>query len=79
MQLEILRNNLHNMEREGQGVRVISVLDDGEKIELMTRYLVRGRFIAALKGKLKMPLLKELKEVFFGLVYPTPPAGWCHG
>jgi len=49
-----------------------SILKDGERIELITRIRVRSNFTKALRGKLELPLLKALKDVFFETIYPTP-------
>jgi hypothetical protein len=65
-QLEILRSDLHNQAFRNP------FFEDGEKIELLTRIMVRSRFMEALKGKLERSLLKVLKKVFFEIVYPTP-------
>lgn len=65
-QLEILKNDLHN-----QAFKT-PFFDDGERIELLTRIMVRAKFMDALKGKLELPLLKTLKNVFFEIAYPTP-------
>jgi hypothetical protein len=45
--------------------------NDGEKIEMVTRILVRDRFVDALKGRLDPDLLEKLHEVFFSVAYPT--------
>lgn len=72
-QLEILRNDLHNPE---QRINTSIFLEEGERIELLTRVLVREGFLTALTGRVKAPFLEKLKEVFFSLVYPTPPRDW---
>ena len=55
--------------------------DEGERIELLTRMIVREGFLDALVLEndeigLELPLLEELKEVFFEITYPTPPKVW---
>jgi hypothetical protein len=64
--LEILSNDLHNKAFRNP------MIEDSEKIELLTRIMVRSRFIDALKPKLDQCLLKVLKKVFFEILYPTP-------
>ncbi|AEO66556.1 uncharacterized protein THITE_2144086 [Thermothielavioides terrestris NRRL 8126] len=54
----------------------IGTFGHGEKIELLTRAMVRERFMDALKGRLEEPVLRELRSVLFGIAYPTPPPGW---
>jgi len=49
------------------------ILEEDEKIELLTRIMVRSRFMEVLNGKLEKGLLEQLKNVFFEVVYPTPP------
>jgi hypothetical protein len=49
------------------------ILDEDEKIELLTRMMVRSRFMEVLNGKLEKGLLEQLKNVFFEVVYLTPP------
>jgi hypothetical protein len=66
-QLEVLKEGVQNREASGY-----SILEEGEKIELLTRIRVRSKFVKALSGKLKLSLLKALKEVFFEIVFPTP-------
>lgn len=66
-QLEVLKGGVQNGEASGD-----SILEEGEKIELLTRIRVRSRFVKTLKGKLEPSLLKALKEVFFELLFPTP-------
>jgi len=66
-QLEVLRRGQQGREAFGS-----PVLEDGEKIELLTRIGVRARFVDALRGKLEPSLLEALKDVFFTHVFPTP-------
>jgi hypothetical protein len=49
------------------------ILEEDEKIELLTRMMVRSRFMEVLNGKLEKGLLEQLKNVFFEVAYPTPP------
>ena len=66
-QLEILRSDRHSQ------VFGNLILEDSEKIELLTRVMVRSRFIEVLSGRLERSLLELLKDVFFNIVYLTPP------
>ena len=53
-------------------------LNDGERIELLTRTMVQETFEEALEGRiLDAEILWELKNIFFHYAYPTPPLGWC--
>ncbi|GAB1319254.1 hypothetical protein MFIFM68171_09464 [Madurella fahalii] len=72
-QLEILRTGQHKSPR-----LLASILDEGQRVELITRVVVRERFMDALKGRLKEPKLSELKKVIFETTYPTPPLNWQH-
>ncbi|KAK3352524.1 hypothetical protein B0T25DRAFT_187195 [Lasiosphaeria hispida] len=72
VQRDILKNKLH----EQIGIKVRSLFEEGQVIELMTRAFVRPKFMAALEGKLEKLLLRDLKKVFFELAFPTPPVGW---
>jgi dephospho-CoA kinase len=51
-QLEILRSGQYNREELRN-----PIFEDGEKIELLTRIMVRSRFIEVLCGKLEQSLL----------------------
>jgi hypothetical protein len=66
-QLGILRSDRYNQELGNL------ILEDDEKIELLTRVMVRSRFMEVLIGKLERSLLERLRNVFFEIVYPTPP------
>lgn len=66
-QLEILKEGVQNREAPGY-----PILEEGEKIELLTRIKVRSKFVKAFSGKVELSLLKALKEAFFGIVFPTP-------
>jgi hypothetical protein len=66
-QLEVLKEGVQNREASRY-----SILEEGEKIELLTRIRIRSKFVKALNGKLELSLLKALKEVFFEIVFPTP-------
>jgi len=58
--------------------RVFDLLDESDRIELLTRIMVRERFVAALEGRIICDeTLLKLKDVFFRYAYPTPPPGWC--
>lgn len=48
-------------------------LKDEEKIEILTRVLVKKKFKEVLAGKVETGLLDQLHSVFFDLTYPTPP------
>jgi hypothetical protein len=48
-------------------------LGDEEKIELLTRVLVKKKFKKAMADKVEAGLLGQLHSVFFDLTYPTPP------
>jgi hypothetical protein len=66
-QLGILRSGRYNRELGNL------ILEDGQKIELLTRVMVRSMFTEVLSGKLERHLLERWKHVFFEIVYPTPP------
>jgi hypothetical protein len=66
-QLEVLKDGVQNREAFGY-----SILQEGEKIELLTRIRVKSKFVKALSGKLELSILEGLKEVFFGTIFPTP-------
>ncbi|KAK3312516.1 hypothetical protein B0H66DRAFT_485832 [Apodospora peruviana] len=70
-QVGILQQNLH-----GQAGFNSYFFKEGEVVELLTRVVVRDRFLGALKGKLERSLLKDLKKVLFENAYPTPPKDW---
>lgn len=76
-QIEILRRGLHNPTKGLQsGWTVFDFLEEGERVELMTRMIVRERFTGALKNRVRSEPLKNLKEVLFEYAYPAPPVGW---
>lgn len=74
-QRTIVKQNLHR-EMECTG----NFFDEGERIELLTRMIVREEFMDAFVGndetELGRPLLEELKGVLFEITYPTPPKVW---
>ncbi|KAK4152137.1 hypothetical protein C8A00DRAFT_44735 [Chaetomidium leptoderma] len=70
-QLEILKTGRYDRQAE-----CLQMFDEGEKIELLTRLMVRERFVDAVKGKLEMTLLLDLKKTLFETTYPTPPPSW---
>ncbi|KXX73349.1 hypothetical protein MMYC01_209589 [Madurella mycetomatis] len=72
-QLDILRTGQHKSPSP-----LSSILDEGERVELITRVVVRERFTDLLKGRLKEPKLSEFKKVLFEITYPTPPLNWPH-
>ena len=61
--LETLKEGIQTREASGY-----SILEEGEKIELLTRIRIRWKFVKALSGKLERSLLSALKEVFFEVV-----------
>jgi hypothetical protein len=65
-QLKILKEGVQDREAGS------SILTEEERIELLTRIRVRLTFVKALSGKLELSLVKDLKNVFFGIVFPTP-------
>ncbi|KAK4238550.1 hypothetical protein C8A03DRAFT_14987 [Achaetomium macrosporum] len=67
-QLEILRAGLHN--KLGMSMRLF---DEGDRIELLTRMMVRESFMDALRGRLEPSFLLDLKTALFDVAYPTPP------
>ncbi|RYC54612.1 hypothetical protein CHU98_g11597 [Xylaria longipes] len=48
-------------------------IDDDQKIELLTRVMVKPKFRAALVGRVEAGLLQELEDILFKTSYPTPP------
>jgi predicted methyltransferase MtxX (methanogen marker protein 4) len=52
----------------------MELFDEGDRVELLTRMLVRGRFMNAVKGRLEASVLAELERVLFEVAYPTPPS-----
>lgn len=46
------------------------MFDEGEKIELLTRMMVRERFLKETSG------LQGIYTVLFETAYPTPPLSW---
>ncbi len=72
-QLEIIRTGLHNMNEQ---IGAIGCFAEGDRIELLTRVMVRSQFLRAIKGKLDASLAERLKEVMFEFAYPTPPERW---
>ncbi|KAK3390131.1 hypothetical protein B0H63DRAFT_519366 [Podospora didyma] len=70
-QLEILRGGMHTRSRLGS-----KFCDEGQRVELLTRVLVRERFTEALRGKVDQFSLEKLKKVLFETTYPTPPPTW---
>jgi hypothetical protein len=75
-QRRILRENIHNDDRLASSV--MAFLEDDNRIELLTRALVRVDFVSALEGKVERPLLHQLENVMFDLAYPTPPRDQHH-
>ncbi|KAK3379138.1 hypothetical protein B0T24DRAFT_716765 [Lasiosphaeria ovina] len=76
-QVEVLRSGRHLLVDDidiKAGERPL--IEEGERIELLTRILVKSRFRHALKGKLEEDLLEKLHSVFFDILYPTPPRDW---
>ncbi|KAL5086468.1 hypothetical protein Trisim1_009038 [Trichoderma cf. simile WF8] len=47
--------------------------NDDKNLELMVRVHVRSNFNAAMAGKAKDSILRELKDILFRLTFPTPP------
>jgi hypothetical protein len=70
-ELEIIRTGRHT--KVGPGTRIFT---EGERIEYMTRVMVRDRFMDALDGKLESSILKDFKHALFEAAYPTPPPDW---
>ncbi|KAK4449868.1 hypothetical protein QBC34DRAFT_83855 [Podospora aff. communis PSN243] len=70
-QRRILRENIHHDDRVA--CSALAFLEDDNRIELLTRALVRADFVSALEGKVERPLLLKLENVMFNLAYPTPP------
>lgn len=50
------------------------LLSSEELIELWLRFVIRDQFESLCKGILQSNQLNSFKEVFFTLVYPTPPS-----
>ncbi|KAI0107161.1 hypothetical protein GGR51DRAFT_516486 [Nemania sp. FL0031] len=48
-------------------------LPEGEKMELLTRIMVKPKFREALAGSISAGLLRKLEDAFFKTSYPTPP------
>ena len=76
-QREILRGGLHRIRSAGLKPRLSDFLDEGEIIELLTRIIVKERFIGALEETIRMAPLRRLKDALFEYAYPTPPQEWC--
>jgi hypothetical protein len=74
-QIDIMKRGLH-LDSDKPEWSVFEFLEEGERIELLTRSIVREKFTTALKGRVRLQPLKEFKKVFFEYAYPTPPIGW---
>ncbi|KAI1756377.1 hypothetical protein F4782DRAFT_538078 [Xylaria castorea] len=48
-------------------------INNDEKIELLTRVMVKPKFQAVLSGRVEAGLLQALEGVLFKMSYPTPP------
>ncbi|KAK3364707.1 hypothetical protein B0T25DRAFT_620570 [Lasiosphaeria hispida] len=78
-QLEILRTRQHETNEyrlPGSWPTMASFLDEGERVELLTRRAVRIRFKLVLKEKVERGVLDSLEKSLFDFAYPTPPQDW---
>ena len=71
-QLEALRAGYHIRERQNPRSQF---LHEGERIEIITRAIVKERFSGTIAGKVPKEQFKELERVLFSITYPTPPPG----
>lgn len=63
--------------RDSRWGRAIGMFSQGERVELLTRLMVRERIMDALKGRLDTSVLRGLSTaVLFETAYPTPPPSW---
>ncbi|KAK3369263.1 hypothetical protein B0T24DRAFT_580166 [Lasiosphaeria ovina] len=70
-QLKVLHYALYKQPQQNP---LFDIFDEGEKIEIMTRMIVRIHSMLA--EKLSKTLFPELNRVLFDITYPTPPPGW---
>ncbi|KAK0719324.1 hypothetical protein B0H67DRAFT_572915 [Lasiosphaeris hirsuta] len=78
-QLEILRTRQHETNEyrlPGSWPTMASFLDEGERVELLTRRAVRTMFKLVLKEKVERVVLDGLEKSLFDFAYPTPPQNW---
>jgi len=69
--------DLHNS-TEGAQSASFRLLEDEDKVELLTRAFVKEQFVEAMKGRLGGPEAVPLRAILFGFAYPTPPSEWFH-
>jgi len=67
--------DLHN-NAEGAQSASFRILEDEDRIELLTRAFVKERFVEAVKVRVAASEVVPLRDVLFDFAYPTPPSGW---
>ena len=68
MESSILSTNTHKrLEYDDPG------FNEDDKVELLTRVMVKRKFKKALSDRLEEGLAEQLKAVLFKYTYPTPP------
>ena len=75
VQLQILRMGLHNNAEAARSV-AFRLLEDEEKVELLTRAFVKAQFVEGMKERVGEPEAVALAAVLFDFAYPTPPPEW---
>jgi hypothetical protein len=74
-QLQILTTDLLNS-TAGHESTSFGILEDEQKVELLTRAFVKARFVEAMEGRVEGPEALRLRDILFNFAYPTPPAEW---
>jgi hypothetical protein len=69
-QIEIQRKGRYNLARD------IGMYHEGERVELLSRMMVRERFMDAVRGRWEPSVVRDVVEVLFETAYPTPPPSW---
>jgi hypothetical protein len=72
VQLEIAKKGRYNLARD------LGMYDEGERVELLTRMIVRERLMDAVRGRWELSAARDMNEVLFETAYPTPPPSWTY-
>ncbi|KAK5657174.1 hypothetical protein OQA88_3231 [Cercophora sp. LCS_1] len=74
-QPQILRTKLHNHTGSARSA-AFSMLEDQDKVELLTRAYVKAEFVETMKGRVRGPEAVLLRDILFDFAYPAPPLQW---
>lgn len=67
-----VEHSFHERGTQGRSIYCLFANEDSN-LELMVRVHVRSKFDTIMAGKAKDSTLRELKDIFFRLTFPTPP------